>query len=1237
MKKLLFISVFGLALAFTANAQSTNGSIQGNSQWLANQETMPGNIQAFEENKGQFVNTVNNWKVIYGCDYQGTRYLFTDKGIIYSIPEAIKEKVDKDGNNRGEKDEQEKAKIKMVFHTVAVKWENAGSAISIEGRGEKPYYFGYADPVNVGKSIENVKGYESLIYHNVYPGIDVVYTFHSGKGIKYALKVKAGYSADVIKMQYDGQNDLSVDAQGDIHIATVMGDIIDHAPVSTQNNTEVQSSFKKLSSNEVGFQFNGLNTASDLIIDPWTVSPTTGGFVPVDVGTDSLNNTYIYGGTAVASSVSTYEQKYSSTGSLLWTYNYSMYPATVYLADMVVDHSGNSYVAAPYTYSNTNFLQYAMVIVNPSGSQKYFYNTYTRPADSPYDGIFETWNLSLNCQNNTIMEGGAYEYSTYQAASVNPANGQIYCIDSGSINTSGEVFAACFAPNGTYYGLTANQNGQDSLIAFNVSGNKITTKWSLLTGFTLYDYAGKTPVGIGTNGVAAGCAYLYTTDGLTLEQRNISTGAVITTVTIPSGSNNSTTGGYGTANGGIAVDIGCGYVYVGTNSAIIVYDQNLKKITQFYAPGIVYDVTVNNGLVTACGSNGSNGFVTQFGTIACGSPLSITSTKVSCGSNNGTASVTASFCTGPYSYLWSPSGQTTQTATGLAAGTYTVYVSPEGDCISVSDTVTIASSPSIIASITSVTSATCGNSDGSATVSGSGGSGSLTYSWAPSGGTNVTASNLPAGSYTVTVGDSLGCSSVLNIIINNSGGPTATIASTNIKCFGDSSGSATISATGGTGPYTYLWSPGGQTNATASNLTAGSYTCIVTDNGGCKFIDTITIYQPSSGIIASISSSKNSICGSNNGSASVLASGGKGPYKYLWAPAGGTNATANSLTAGTYTVTVTDANGCSQADTVSIDNVPGPSVTSVQNNICTGLTSGAAMVTATGGSAPYKYSWSPSGGTSATATGLSAGTYICTVTDANGCSVYDTVKILPPNFSLAISSATQPACNTSNGSITVTVTGPGTKYYYDWEPNNETNASATGLSAGTYTCVVTDTNGCDESIVYTLSNVGGPTVTFNYAGKDTVCSDSVVVALSGGTPPGGIYSGSYVVGGNFYSGSSNVGWNFITYTYKDSSGCQASALDSIYVENCVSGIATISAGSQFEVYPNPSTGIFNIKTPIGNNIVAEVYNDIGQLIIRKSIINGEAIVDLSVEAKGVYCLRFINDNKPGKVWLIIKQ
>jgi|GEM_PF-1834876 len=481
-------------------------------------------------------------------------------------------------------------------------------------------------------------------------------------------------------------------------------------------------------------------------------------------------------------------------------------------------------------------------------------------------------------------------------------------------------------------------------------------------------------------------------------------------------------------------------------------------------------------------------------------------TDVSCnGGANGTASVSVSGGTAPYTYSWSPSGGTAATATGLAAGTYTVTITDNNNC-QISRSVTV-NQPTALTGTASKTDVSCnGGTNGTASVSVSGGTAPYSYSWAPSGGTAATATGLAAGTYTVTITDNNNCQISRSVTVNQPSALTGTASKTDVSCNGGANGTASVSVSGGTAPYTYSWAPSGGTAATATGLVAGTYTVTITDNNNCQITRSVTVTQPTA-LDGTTSKTDVSCNGGANGTASVNVSGGTAPYTYSWAPSGGTAATATGLAAGTYTVTITDNKLCQITRTVTVNQPTALTGTASKTDVsCNGGANGTASISVSGGTAPYTYSWAPSGGTAATATGLAAGTYTVTITDNKLCQVTRTVTVNQPAVLSATSSSVDESCaGALNGTATVTPNGGTAPYTYSWSPSGGTAATASGLAAGTYTCLITDAKGCTVSKTVTISTKPLPTV--QTVSSQTLCNQSSVTAVNfSGTVTGTVYN-----------------------------------------------------------------------------------------------------------------------------------
>lgn len=496
-------------------------------------------------------------------------------------------------------------------------------------------------------------------------------------------------------------------------------------------------------------------------------------------------------------------------------------------------------------------------------------------------------------------------------------------------------------------------------------------------------------------------------------------------------------------------------------------------------------------------------------TITQPSPIIVntSSTNSNCGMADGTASVTTGGGVGPYTISWAPAGGSGATTAGVVAGSYTVTVTDALNCVDTA-TVMVNDNAGPTVSISSSTNVSCyGGNDGSATVSVSGGTGALTYQWSPYGGNGPTATGLTAGVYIVTVTDANGCQSqaVTSPPITEPPQLALTINPTAVSCNGGANGGANAIVSGGTPGYSYVWSPGGSTGSTVSGLSAGNYTVTVTDQNSCQISSGFVITQPAALGASVISTTSVSCFGGNNGSISVSASGGTGPYAYSWQPYGGGTAFATGLSAGTYTCTVTDSKGCTFTVSASVAQPVSPLFALVSNTAvsCFGGTDGTATATPSGGTGSYSYSWSPSGATGQTAAGLSAGTQFVTVTDANGCTYTSGTIIQQPTAVTVSVSTANSTCGNANGSAIALVSGGTPAYTYLWQPSGGTSSNASGLSAGNYTLIVTDSKNCVQQFPFTLGNTAGPSVTAGVLANVSCFggnNGSASVSVSGGSP-----------------------------------------------------------------------------------------------------------------------------------------
>lgn len=545
-------------------------------------------------------------------------------------------------------------------------------------------------------------------------------------------------------------------------------------------------------------------------------------------------------------------------------------------------------------------------------------------------------------------------------------------------------------------------------------------------------------------------------------------------------------------------------------------------------------------IVTVTGSNGCQDEATV--TITQPQPISATTSQVNVlcyGGTTGSATITVSGG-GTYTYAWNTNPvQTTQTATGLTAGTYTVVATRTSTGCTVTRTVTITQGPQITGSI-STTPSDCGQSNGTATAFPTGGAGGFTYSWNTNPvQTTATATGLAAGNYIVTVTDANGCTQAGPATIENTGGPELSASATNINCSGGDNGTATVTATGGTEPYSYSWNTNPvQTTQTAVGLTAGTYTGTVTDGQGCNETIDITIIDQNSMLVTT--TQVNVSCnGGASGSATATGSGGTAPYYYLWNTVPSQNgATATGLTIGSYTVTAVDANSCSATATVIITQADVFVTTTDHTNLsCNGENDGTATVNVFGGNPPYQFSWNSNPvQTTQTAVNLGAGNYSVTVTDVSGCITTAGVTITQPAAITLTASATTTSCGQTAGTATATASGGTGALSYAWDTNPvQTTATATGLSAGTYTVTVTDESNCTATASATVTSPGGPSSSATHT--NVSCNGgnngTATVTATGGSQP---YSYSWSGGQTTQTAFGLVAGTY-TVTVTDQANC----------------------------------------------------------------------------------------------------
>jgi gliding motility-associated-like protein len=526
----------------------------------------------------------------------------------------------------------------------------------------------------------------------------------------------------------------------------------------------------------------------------------------------------------------------------------------------------------------------------------------------------------------------------------------------------------------------------------------------------------------------------------------------------------------------------------------------------------------------------------------------VSTTNATChGLCNAASSVTVSGGTGPYTFSWStiPS-QSTFSIANVCAGLYTLTVTDVHGCDTVS-TVPLNQPPPILPHATLLTPSTCVACDGSIALAPTGGTSPYTYSWAPPGNQIISTINaLCSGSYTVKITDAAGCDTIHTYALSSPSGPTATIHLVPASCFGVCDGRDTAIVSGGSPPYTFLWTgvgipnpTGGGTSTIATGLCAGTYDFQITDKIGCvKHIDSLTKSPP---VIILTPTILNVSCGgANDGSIAVAVTGGTAPYTYSWSPVAGAGTTVAGLAPGNYTLTVKDGHGCPQTATYPITQPVILTVTLTATNIsCNGKCDGVDTALVSGGTTPYSYAWSD-GAITAKITNLCPNSYTAHITDANGCKISSNNSITEPTILTSSIVSTNASCfGICDGTAIGKAAGGIGPYTFAWAPGSQKTDTIIGLCSGSYSTTAKDANGCTSvsSVIITepaaiLVNLNPSNATCNGSTNGSATS-----AVSGGT---GAYSYSWTPSGGIGSTGLGLGAGTYTLTVTDSKGCTGS-------------------------------------------------------------------------------------------------
>ncbi len=700
----------------------------------------------------------------------------------------------------------------------------------------------------------------------------------------------------------------------------------------------------------------------------------------------------------------------------------------------------------------------------------------------------------------------------------------------------------------------------------------------------------------------------------------------------------------GNSNGSINVTVTGGtspYTYLWSNG------QTTQNITGVGAGSYVLTVTDGNG----CDNDYTISLSNNGGTTA----TAVATNQQCVGTNTGSIDLTLGAGPLPVTYLWS-NGATTEDISSVAPGTYSVTVTDGAGCIS-STSATVNAATNII--ITgNITNESCGDQEGAIDISVIGGTGSYSYLWSNSA-TTQDITDLTQGNYSVTVTDGNSCSqnssfSVINLV--GSCIPVCDLTVTNSllsnETCGNANGAIGVNISTTNAPYTVLWS-NSSTSSTITNLIAGTYSVTVEDNEGCVETQSYTIANQTGNLAVSGTNTTNETCGNGLGAIDITVSGGAQPYSYVWSNAA-TTQDISSLSGGNYSVDITDANGCTLTQNFTVNNNAGTLAQTYGNaddEIC-GNTNGSIDITIAGGNTPYDYLWT-NGATTQDLIGISAGTYQCTITDDDGCMISTpvyTVNNQSGGLALTNVDVDNEICGNAQGEILLTLTGGATPYSYLWN-TGATTSSLSGLTDGTYSCIITDANGCSVSTGnLTLLDESGTLQLVSISTTDEICSNGTGVinlTVTGGTAPVNYLWNNNSTSPDLY----NLSAGSYSCTITDASGCTTSAnafisndagtlqIDNLVItnENCGDGtgainlmisgnsglttyswsnaattqdISSLSAGN-YSVTVTDATGCTaNGNTSVGNNTAGFTVNLVS--LTNESCNNANGAIDVSV-------------------------
>ena len=1059
----------------------------------------------FLKNVPGLITDYNDQPIRYFADHDGFAVFFTDAGPVYKLvktDEAAAKKIradkerqmkliiENDGARASKEDGNPRIPIHFSFTTVH--WVGANPHPVIEPVGKNTGTYNYLAGTSQ-KDYHSVvtQGFKKLIYHDMYPGIDVEYTFPDKGGIEYDLIVHPGADPSVIKMEYGGAaTSIETRNDGSITIHTPTGDILEHAPVSHMANGQPVASAFHVNGKQISFSLpSGYDRTSTLTIDPWVnvLTQLVVKNLGCDVDYDVPGNLYVYGaGGANSADInpSDYEKvaKFSAAGTFLWVFNGSV-PSVGWttidgtssvdlLGNMKIDRINETvYVGAGFNQNGTQIVR-----LDNNG----VYNNFISNSNSNF---LEIWSFVQNCATGDIIPMGGGITSNLNICVITPSTGAVRTQNFTGISYS----SGGFFSSSSGFGQDIVSPAEDSLEnLFVVMASLVGTPqinntlyqvnstyngkiWGpVATGFNTFSEAANMPAYDATSGensnnfnaLAVNMSYLYYYDGQNLAAYNKTNGARVGTATTVPGAN-------ALYQGGIAVDR-CNNVYVGQVGQILTYTFNGSTFTPgtpiSLGPGFtsdaVMDVRYNemNKLLYVTGS-GFVGTYTATPSLTCliGNPYTDTLKLISlvsapCSFPEAVVTVTPGISNPQITYVWQdslgnilqqhgPTSALTDTFVPTHTGKYTMQVDLNASCGLGSD-LTIFYIDSRDSLTPSPDTTICTNQPVTLTAIPCAPGGS--YLWQPGGATTSSITVTPGASttyvvtYTPLSGQGSPITDSIHVTVVNT--VTLSVNSVNV-CPGQT---ATLTATPSIPGGTYSWSPGGATTQSITPPPAPNTTVTYTVTYTTQHCGTATASGTiTSGLDAGPDQSLTCYPTSNSVSLAAVGTG-------TWTASGANTGTATITNPSSPTTTITGFSGvgtyyyiwsngsCSDTAAIIVSNTPMVIDSTILNETCYGYNDGriALTVSPTG---TYSYAWS-NGDNTSTITNLAPGSnYTVTVTNtASGCTgtggpytitgpPLDSISVTPQDTTIFLGDTIQ---------LNSTFFGSGNITGYSWTPTS---------------------------------------------------------------------------------------------------------------------------------------------------------------------------------------------------------